>query len=135
MIAALCECFRFAADFNPSQRLFLFCKRNGGIYAAANKSKQQNYFLKTQAFTSLIIWRRQSRANYIRRGEDCQKKLSNSSMAVCWYNTNQSGFAQLWMICIRLIVRGFKECGIVFLRPVWFIRDFFNISPAWRNFS
>jgi len=104
-------------------------------YAAANKSKQQNYFLKTQAFTSLIIWRRQSRANYIRRGESCQNKLSNSSMAVCWYNTNQSGFAQLWMICIRLIVRGFKECGIVFLRPVWFIRDFFNISPAWRNFS
>ena len=26
MIAALCECFRFAADFNPSQRLFLFCR-------------------------------------------------------------------------------------------------------------
>ena len=24
MIAALCECFRFAADFNPSQRLFCF---------------------------------------------------------------------------------------------------------------
>ena len=29
MIAALCECFRFAADFNPSQRLFLFCRRVG----------------------------------------------------------------------------------------------------------
>ncbi|MFQ7152803.1 hypothetical protein [Gemmiger formicilis] len=26
MIAALCECFRFAVDFNPSQRLFLFCR-------------------------------------------------------------------------------------------------------------
>ena len=35
-----------------------YCKRNGGIYAAADKSKQQNYFLKTQAFTSLVIWRR-----------------------------------------------------------------------------
>ena len=29
MIAALCECFRFAADFNPSQRLFLFCRGVG----------------------------------------------------------------------------------------------------------
>ena len=29
MIAALCECFRFAADFDPSQRLFLFCRRVG----------------------------------------------------------------------------------------------------------
>ena len=29
MIAALCECFRFAADFNPSQRLFLFCRGLG----------------------------------------------------------------------------------------------------------
>ena len=28
-IAALCECFRFAADFNPSQRLFLFCRGVG----------------------------------------------------------------------------------------------------------
>ena len=29
MIAALCECFHFAADFNPSQRLFLFCRGVG----------------------------------------------------------------------------------------------------------
>ena len=29
MIAALCECFRFAADFDPSQRLFLFCRGVG----------------------------------------------------------------------------------------------------------
>ena len=29
MIAALCECFRFAVDFNPSQRLFLFCRGVG----------------------------------------------------------------------------------------------------------
>lgn len=29
MIAALCECFRFAADFCPSQRLFLFCRGVG----------------------------------------------------------------------------------------------------------
>lgn len=29
MIAALCECFRFAADYNPSQRLFLFCRGVG----------------------------------------------------------------------------------------------------------
>ena len=62
-------------------------------YAAADKSKQQNYFLKTQAFTSLVIWRRQSRANYIRRGEDCQNKLSKSLMAVCWYNTNEPLFS------------------------------------------
>ena len=32
MIAALCECFRFAADFNPSQRLFLFCRRNARTF-------------------------------------------------------------------------------------------------------
>ena len=32
MIAALCECFRFAADFNPSQRLFLFCRRNSRTF-------------------------------------------------------------------------------------------------------
>ena len=31
MIAALCECFRFAADFNPSQWLFLFCRSNSSI--------------------------------------------------------------------------------------------------------
>lgn len=130
MIAALCECFRFAADFNPSQRLFLFCKRNGGIYAAANKSKQQNYFLKTQAFTSLVIWRRQSRANYIRRGEDCQNKLSKSLMAVCWYNTNRSGFAQLWMICIRLIVRGFKEKQAVAGGPCRQTGGFLYTAPA-----
>ena len=29
MIAALCECFHFAADFNSSQRLFLFCRGVG----------------------------------------------------------------------------------------------------------
>jgi len=33
MIAALCECFRFAADFNPSQRLFLFCRRNARTFS------------------------------------------------------------------------------------------------------
>ena len=32
MIAALCECFRFAADFDPSQRLFLFCRRNARTF-------------------------------------------------------------------------------------------------------
>ena len=32
MIAALCECLRFAADFNPSQRLFLFCRRNARTF-------------------------------------------------------------------------------------------------------
>ena len=32
MIVALCECFRFAADFNPSQRLFLFCRRNSRTF-------------------------------------------------------------------------------------------------------
>ena len=33
MIGALCECFRFAADFNPSQRLFLFCRRNSRTFS------------------------------------------------------------------------------------------------------
>ena len=36
MIAALCECFRFAADFNPSQRLFLFCR--GEIHPSSQGS-------------------------------------------------------------------------------------------------
>ena len=58
-----------------------------------------------------------ARISYIRRGEECQNKLSNSSMAVCWYNTNQSGLARLWMIYIRIIVRGFKEKQAVAVGP------------------
>ena len=51
-------------------------------------------------------------------------------MAVCWYNTNQSGFARLWMICIRLIVRGFKEKQAVAVGPCRQTGGFLYTAPA-----
>ena len=51
-------------------------------------------------------------------------------MAVCWYNTNQSGFAQLWMISIRIIVRGFKKKQAVAVGPFRQTGGFLYTAPA-----
>ena len=54
MIAALCECFRFAADFCPSQRLFLFCRRNSRTFnvrdtVQTKDSQQQDTLVSSTA--------------------------------------------------------------------------------------
>ena len=51
-------------------------------------------------------------------------------MAVCWYNTNQSGFARLWMICIRIIVRGFKKKQAVAGEPFRQTGGFLYTAPV-----
>lgn len=51
-------------------------------------------------------------------------------MAVCWYNANQSGFARLWMICIRIIVRGFKKKQAVAGEPFRQTGGFLYTAPA-----